>query len=52
MASNDGAAPLFGCLGLVIFVVGIGLSITGVGAVAGIPLIIFVIIGAKLVDKG
>jgi len=51
MGQNDGTKALFGCLGMIIFIVGMGLAISGVGAVAGIPLIIIVYLGAKLVDK-
>ena len=41
---------LFGCFGIILFVVGVILAFTGVGAVAGVPLIIIVVIGAKLID--
>lgn len=51
MGKDNGVKAFFGCLGIIIFVVGVILAFTGVGAVAGVPLIIIVLIGSKLINN-
>jgi hypothetical protein len=51
MGKDNGVQSLFGCFGIIIFIVGVVLTCTGVGAVAGVPIIVFMLIGSKLIDK-
>jgi len=51
MAQDDGVKSLFGCFGLILFVLGVILAFSGVGSVFGIPLIIICIVGSRLMSK-
>jgi len=52
MGSNGNAIkPLLGCFGLILFVIGVILAVSGVGSVFGIPLIIICVVGSRLASK-